>query len=232
MYACVGCSYTKRAKVPTYDRDRQHRQSVKGRDKTVTDQCPFQLRICPTEFTAVFDSPCSVSHYLWLVNPPSIEQDVLETRDEAQGLMSRSLLQAVDGEGYRIHDLLLDFARDRVKPALLELSTKCQARYLSRLDVVRGYADESSTTTGFYTLMVLWRSAEELSDNPLLQVEAYRASLHVLAAEESSDAVYIHWTLGNLFALQVGACTRPIVVWDKKGNLILGNSSCAVCTKT
>lgn len=61
-------------------------------------------------------------------------------------------MQAVGSGGYRMHDLLLlDFARDRIKPTSPELAAKCQAQYLSRLDVARGYADEGVTKEGVYT---------------------------------------------------------------------------------
>lgn len=138
----------------------------------------------------------------WPISHPS-EQDVQGTRDEARGLMGRSLLQAVGRGGYRVHDLLLDFARVRVTPALLELAAKRQAQYLGRLHVVRGYAGKGEHKEGFYTLMSLWRSVEYLSHNPRLQVKEYRTSLQVLGEDESTDVGDVCWALGRLFQLQV-----------------------------
>lgn len=132
------------------------------------------------------------------------EQDSQETRDEARSLMGRSLLQAVGSGGYRMHDLLLDFARDRIKPTPLALTVKCQAQYLARLDVVREYAGDGHHNEGFYALMSLWRSVEELSDNPRVQADEYRNGLQVLAEDDSTDSGYVHWALGRLFELQVG----------------------------
>ena len=138
----------------------------------------------------------------WPVSHP-LEQDVQETRDEARGLMGRSLLQAVGRGGYRVHDLLLDFARDRIRPALIELAAKRQAQYLGRLHVVRGYAGKGEHKEGFYALMSLWRSVEDLSHNPRLQFEEYHTSLQVLGEDESTDVGDIFWALGRLFQLQV-----------------------------
>lgn len=113
-------------------------------------------------------------------------------------------MQAVGRKGYRVHDLLLDFARCRIQQASLEKAVMCQAQYLSRLDVVYSYVDEIFNVDGFYPLLALWRSVEMLSDNPQLQVEAYRASLRESEEDimtEASD----RFVVARLLFMQVGA---------------------------
>ena len=103
-----------------------------------------------------------------------------------------------------MHDLLLDFARDRIRPARLELAASCQARYLGRLDVVRRYADEGENKEGLHSLVAFWRSVRELSGTAPTEVEGYLANLREVAEEETSDAFWVHWALGSFFELQVG----------------------------
>lgn len=141
--------------------------------------------------------------------PHVSEQDLQEARDEAQGLAGRSLLQAVDSGGYRMHDLLLDFARDRIKPGPLESAVSRQVQYLSMLNVLWRYVIGGHNTEGLYSLMALWRSVQELCDNPRVQVEAYREKMQVWADDETTNAALLHGALGELFSSQVGVGRPP-----------------------
>ncbi|CAM9386450.1 unnamed protein product [Ectocarpus sp. 12 AP-2014] len=68
-------------------------------------------------------------------------QDMEGTRDEADGLVSKSLLQGVGGDEYRVHDLVLDFLNIKITAdeEIMGNATALQAQYLGRLDVVKSY---------------------------------------------------------------------------------------------
>lgn len=143
-----------------------------------------------------------------------ILQDAEGTRDEARGLVSKCLLQDVGGGGYRVHDLVLDFVKLKIKAdaEMAGKATALQAQHLGRLDVAKSYCD-FEVEAGLHHLFILatlWRSVEQLSGDPGLEVAAYRASLRELelceATEEVADS---YLSVGLLFELQV----REFVGW-------------------
>lgn len=136
-------------------------------------------------------------------------QDPEEMTDEAMGLVSRSLLHAVDGE-YGMHDLVLDYARASVDRDELETYVSRQARYLSGYDALRTFSKAGKNTNDLVDLMILWRPLERLSDDPELQADGYEATLRSLrpsSPEDSSHGSRYVWaarTIARLFELQVG----------------------------
>lgn len=110
-------------------------------------------------------------------------------------------------DGYRVHDLVLEFVKDRIKPAALEKAASRQAQYLGRLDVVRRHSYAGDSKNDFFSLMALWQPVEELSTNPRLQVEAYSTNLELVRGEESKEVAYIFGAVGSLLGLQVCVCS-------------------------
>lgn len=116
------------------------------------------------------------------------------------------LQQVVAGKVYRIHDLILDFAKVELckSKELLSVAAARQARYLGRLSVVRGYASAGETLEGFYSLIALWRSIHSLSGDTQLEVEAYHDSLGQLeGGTATAETSFIFQAVGRLLQLQV-----------------------------
>ncbi|CAN0249525.1 unnamed protein product, partial [Ectocarpus sp. 13 AM-2016] len=146
-------------------------------------------------------------------------EDAEGTRDEAEGLVNKCLLHAVGGGGYRVHDLVLEFAKTGIRAEeveTVEKATALQAQYLGRLDVLESYRDpkHGAGDQGLFFLDALWRSVEKLSGNPELEVASYRASLGELESSEATEAVASSYSaIGWLFNIQVrqmvfgGFCT-------------------------
>lgn len=132
-------------------------------------------------------------------------QDNEDCRDVARGLVGRSLLQAVGNSGYRVHDLLLNFVRDRIKPAPLEKAVSRQAQYLARYDVVVS----GDFHEGYSSLVALWRPVDELSSNPRIQVEATNTSVEQLKDAEAS--VFYCLFVGRLLERQVSTGRAKVV---------------------
>ena len=136
-------------------------------------------------------------------------QDAGGTREEAEGLVSKCLLQDIGRGGYRVHDLILEFVKIKIKgdAEMLKKATALQAQYLGRLNVLKSYGDpeHGAGGQGFFFLGALWRSVENLSGDPRLEVVSYRASLGELESCEATGEVasYYSW-VGFLFDLQVG----------------------------
>ena len=135
-------------------------------------------------------------------------QDGEGTRDEAEGLVSKSLLQAVGGGGYRVHDLVLEFAKTsiRAEEETVEKATALQAQYLGRLDVLDSYRDpgHGAGDQGLFFLDALWRSVEELSGNSKLEVASYSTSVGELeSCEATTDVTGYYSSVGFLFNIQV-----------------------------
>ncbi|CAN0194893.1 unnamed protein product, partial [Ectocarpus fasciculatus] len=146
-------------------------------------------------------APIEMLRNLWEI------EDVEGTRDEAEGLVSKSLLQAVGGGGYRVHDLVLEFAKTsiRAEEETVEKATALQAQYLGRLDVLKSYRDpeHGAGDQGLFFLDALWRSVEKLSGDPELEVASYRASLAELGSCEEKEALATsYWSVGDLFHIQ------------------------------
>lgn len=74
------------------------------------------------------------------------------------------------GDGYAVHDLVLDFAKLKIVEfeSTRENAISRQAHYLGRLDVTLNYA-EGEDAAGLYRLIALWRSLEELHRDVGLQ---------------------------------------------------------------
>lgn len=85
-----------------------------------------------------------------------------------------------------------------------EAATSRQAQYLGRPDVVHTYSDNGEVDGGVYSLMALWRSLEELSGDPGLEVKTYTNSLVDLEGSEATfDAATTYGAVARLFDLQV-----------------------------
>lgn len=102
---------------------------------------------------------------------------------------------------------MLDFAKDKLRKlrGKVQLVTSRQAQYLGTVSVLEGYARAGEVLRGFYALMALWKSVEDLSGDQQLEVGTYRISLR--ASEESeptADVAYTNWAAGRFFELQVG----------------------------
>ena len=136
-------------------------------------------------------------------------QDVEGTRDDAQGLVSKSLLQDVGDGSYRMHDHVLKFAKIEIKvdEETTRAATSLQAQYLGRLDVLRNFTDpeHGAGHQGLLHLAALWRSVEELSSDTGLQAASYRASLGELeSCEATAEVAECYACVGSFFYLQVG----------------------------
>ncbi|CAM9752024.1 unnamed protein product [Ectocarpus sp. 6 AP-2014] len=132
-------------------------------------------------------APIEMLRNLWEI------EDAEGTHAEAEGLVSKCLLHAVGGGGYRMHDLVLDFAKTsiRAEEENVKRATVLQAQYLGRLDVLESYGDpeHGAGDQGIFFLDALWRSVEKLSGDPQLEVASYRASLGELESGEATEAV-------------------------------------------
>ena len=154
----------------------------------------YSLAICHWRTTNVSVNP---SHVL--------PQDFEETRDEARGLVNRSLLQVV-AEGYRLHDLLLDFVRDRIGSKALQKATSLQTQFLGRFDVVVACMTEGIPSRwSEYSLIALWRAVEQASGDGELCIRTYNQCLLELEERGSWEHVRMYvWSVGNLLRAKVG----------------------------
>lgn len=135
-------------------------------------------------------------------------QDTEGTREEAEGLVSKYLLQDAGGGGYRVHDLVLDFVKIKIKgdEEIVGNATALHAQYLARPDVLQSYKnpEHGAGQQGLYVLDALWRSVEELSGDPGLEVASYRATLGELESCEATVEMAVSYScVGDLFSLQV-----------------------------
>lgn len=122
--------------------------------------------------------------------------------------MSKCLLQDQGGDGYRPHDLVLEYLKIKMKANVDMAKTTAarQARYLRRPDVVKGYSSRKHGAggEGLLSLAALWRSAEKLSGDPDLEVDSYRTSLQDFeSCEANADVARLYSSIGFLFVLQV-----------------------------
>ena len=136
-------------------------------------------------------------------------QDGRGTREEAEDLVSKCLLQDMGRGGYRVHDLILEFVKTKIKAdaEMIENATALQAQYLGRLDVLKSYRDpeHGAGSQGLFCLDALWRSVEKLSRNSALEVTSYRASIGELGSCEATAKVARSYAwVDFLFNLQVG----------------------------
>ncbi|CAM9232131.1 unnamed protein product [Scytosiphon promiscuus] len=171
--------------------------------------------------TAVL-APGAVASTEMLLNLWEIE-DTGDTRKDAEGLVSKCLLQDVGGGGYRVHDLVLDFVKIKIKAdgEMVNKVTALQAHFLGRLDVVKGYGnpEHGAGNQGFFVLDALWRSVEQLAGDTELEVASYSTSLGELeSCGATTDVAKSYSCVGFLFNIQVRYCLgSPLcsvsVVW-------------------
>lgn len=139
-----------------------------------------------------------------MLNP----QDAEGTRKEAEGLVSVCLLQDVGSGGYRMQDLVLEFAKSKIKARakMVQTAAALQAQYLGNPDVVAGYEspEEAAGSPALSVLASLWRSVEELLGDPGLEIASYRASLGEMeSGEATAGLARAYSSIGSLFSLQV-----------------------------
>ena len=160
-------------------------------------------------------------------------QDEESTREEAEGLANKCLLQDTGG-AYRVHDLVLDFVKMKISAhgEMLAKATALQAQFLGRLDVVRSYhvRDGGTGDQGLLLLIALWRWVEKLSGDPGLEMSSYRATLgEVELCEATASVASFFHSLGCLYILQVRQCC-----WCGKSarlTSLLLNRTCCRCSE-
>lgn len=118
------------------------------------------------------------------------------------------------GGGYRVHDLVLDFVKIKIKAdvEMVEKATTLQAHFLGRLDVLKGYENpkHGAGHQGLFVLDALWRSVEQLSGDPELEVASYSTSLGELeSCEATAEVASCYSSVSFLFDIQVGT-----LLWD------------------
>eukprot|EP00752_Nemacystus_decipiens_P009200 g8218.t1 len=134
-------------------------------------------------------------------------KDAEGAREEAEELVSKSLLQDASGGGYRVHDLVLEKMKIKIK-ADVEVVGKAaalQAQYLGRLDVVTSYRDakHGAGNRGWFVLDALWRSVETLSGDDGLEISSYLASLGELGSYKAdADVAKCYSWVASFFELQ------------------------------
>lgn len=129
-------------------------------------------------------------------------QNYRKSQPTLEQLVNRCLLQRAGQDVYRIHPLVVDFARIEMwkRKELVKRATLRQAQYLSTLSVVQGYIASGE----FNTLIAFWRVLEELSGDSLIDVKMYRSSLGELdGGKATEDHANVYGAVGKLFALQV-----------------------------
>lgn len=122
--------------------------------------------------------------------------------------MSKCLLQDASGGGYRVHDLVLEALKIKIKAdaEVVGEAAALQAQYLGRLDVVERYRywGLGAGNQGWFVLDALWRSIEELSGDDGLEIASYLASLGQLeSCEADADMAKSYSSVGAFFELQV-----------------------------
>lgn len=125
--------------------------------------------------------------------------------------MDKSLVKVVE-QDYYLHDLVLDFAKDELRKLRgnMQLVTSHQAQYLGAISVLESYARAGEVLPGFYSLMALWQSLEDLSGDKQLEVSTYGVNLKALeGSEPTKHLADINWAAGRLFELQVGVFSVP-----------------------
>lgn len=130
--------------------------------------------------------------FLLAATKPLPSQDITDVPASADLLVDRCLLQPT-AEGYRLHDLVLEYLQlTKVKsgsPLAGEASSR-QARYLARLGVFAGYANRGTNvmTGGMYTLVALWNSVNKL-DTTVNVEKCYAKSLEGVPDVEITIAI-------------------------------------------
>lgn len=76
-----------------------------------------------------------------------------------RSLVSKCLLQGAGRDQYRMHDLVVEFAKMKIMTdrEMARRTSALQAQYLRRLDVVKGYdSEQGAREQGFFLLDALW----------------------------------------------------------------------------
>ncbi|CAN0234238.1 unnamed protein product [Scytosiphon promiscuus] len=142
-------------------------------------------------------APVDMVAHLW-------EQDPSDTILLLSDLVDKSLVKVVE-QSYYLHDLVLDFAKDELRKSRgkVQLVTSRQAQYLGTISVLEDYARAGEVLRGFYALMALWQSVEDMSGDKQLEVSTYGVKLKALEGSEPMESVaYTNWAAGRLFELQ------------------------------
>lgn len=136
------------------------------------------------------------------------------TRDEAEALVSKCLVQDAGGGAYRVHDLVLDFLKISISVEALypmrKQAAKLQAQYLGRLHVLKSYKspEHGMGSQGLLFLAALWQSVEGLSGDADLETASYRASLDEVESCDITAATADYYsTVGDLLSIQVRLCS-------------------------
>lgn len=148
-------------------------------------------------------------------------QDPSDTILLLSDLVDKSLVKVVE-QSYYLHDLVLDFAKDELRKSRgkVQLVTSRQAQYLGTISVLEDYARAGEVLRGFYALMALWQSVEDMSGDKQLEVSTYGVKLKALGGSEPMESVaYTNWAAGRLFELQVGFQRARVVVTNQRGKL-------------
>eukprot|EP00903_Cladosiphon_okamuranus_P008759 g8391.t1 len=152
-----------------------------------------------------------------LVEEPTLVQDPVERvlavsfgelnekarkRFRKLGVLVRGVRVPVDMVAHLWEQLHTQAQLRRVEK-LVRLVTSRQAKYLGTISVLEGYARSGESSRGFYALMALWTSVENLSGDQHLEVCTYGVSLKALeGSEPTADVAYMMWAAGILFELQ------------------------------
>lgn len=112
----------------------------------------------------------------------------------------------VVAEGYRLHDLLLDFARDRIGSKTLQKAISLQTRFLGRLHVVVACMTEGIPSQwSLYSLMALWQALEQVSGDGELCIRTYNQCLLEVEEQQASEELRVCvQSVGKLFGAKVG----------------------------
>lgn len=85
------------------------------------------------------------------------------------------------GDGYLVHEIVLDFTKSTIYGEIKEAAMSRQAQYLGRLDVLKAYRSSAGKVNGdYFSLLALWRSLEDLSGDKSLEAKTYNDSLEAL----------------------------------------------------
>lgn len=130
---------------------------------------------------------------------PNGLQDISDVKAGASALVHRCLLQGMR-EGYRLHDLVLEYLQLIIAMddgRLAKTASSRQARYLARLGVFKQYHDRGTevSSSGLYTLVALWNSVKRLDGAVNVEVW-YRKSLD--GVTEIRIATQVAWLLSLL----------------------------------
>eukprot|EP00903_Cladosiphon_okamuranus_P015636 g14438.t1 len=113
----------------------------------------------------------------------------------------RKIFRQASQEGERIARANLSYLHP--ENPFLEAPENTFEAHLGTISVLEGYARAGEVLQGFYALMALWKSVEDLSGDQQLEVRTYGVSLKTLEeSEPTADVAFTNWAAGRLFKLQ------------------------------